>query len=133
MTNGKFSTILAANLVNTSHFRLTLNRLLAAILLLSVGLLISMSFILPYFAQHEATRLRALRYQTGRLVGSGLAFHAGSRWLRHPESSEPWAAFQDGPSMIDTDPAGAWTNPVPSAQSHAVATHARLIQHGAGR
>ena len=133
MNNGKDSTILAANLATKWAFRLTPNRILAAILLLGAGILLSMTFILPVFAQNDAVKLRALRSQTGRLLGSGLAFHAGSRWLRNPEASEPWAAFQDGPSMIDTDPAGAWTTPVSAARSRAVGTHSRLIQHGAGR
>ncbi len=112
---------------------MALQQYMSVFLLMSVLTLLSLSLILPYVQQRDAAILRTLRSQTGRLLGSGIAFHAGSRWLRHPELSEPWAAYQDGPSMMDTDPAGAWSNPVRSAQSHTVATQARLIQHGPRR
>lgn len=52
-----------------------------------------------------AERERALLV---RLVGvADLAVSSSSRWLRHPSSSEPGAAFSDAPAMLDTDPAGA--------------------------
>ena len=46
-----------------------------------------------------------------RVAGPELAVHSGSRWLRHPTRAEPWAALNDGPAVLDLDPAGAFASP----------------------
>jgi hypothetical protein len=41
-----------------------------------------------------------------RLASSDLALCGGARWLRSPSLEEPGAAFSEGPTMPDDDPAG---------------------------
>jgi hypothetical protein len=63
-------------------------------------------------------------------VGPELALHAGSRWLRHPTRSEPWAYGHDGPGVPDADPAGAFAPPPRAAlvadRAGTTVTRARL-------
>jgi hypothetical protein len=46
-----------------------------------------------------------------RLPSGDLALSGGARWLRHPSTEEPWAAFADGPATPDPDPAGGMMAP----------------------
>ena len=40
-----------------------------------------------------------------RLPAPALALSGGARWLREPALEEPGAAFDEGPAMLDADPA----------------------------
>lgn len=103
-------------------------RIFAACFAVSTTGVLVLSLILPLFSRSGAAQLRAQRARVSQIVSAGLAFHAGSRWLRHPEASEPWAPFQDNINMMDSDPAGSWTIAPNAAQLHAVSTHARLLR-----
>ena len=46
-----------------------------------------------------------------RIAPPDLALSFSSRWLRHGSQAEPAAAFSDGPSLLDTDSAGAFLAP----------------------
>ena len=59
----------------------------------------------------EAHALGPVRTLAARVVGPELAMFPASRWLRHPTRAEPWAAFSDGPAVLDIDPAGAIAPP----------------------
>jgi hypothetical protein len=83
--------------------------LAAVSLALSAGVAASALHARSLTAQRDraAPSLRA----AASAVGAELALHAGSRWLRHPTRSEPWAYGHDGPGVFDPDPAGAFASP----------------------
>lgn len=78
--------------------------------------------------ENDALSLRS----TALAVGPELALHAGSRWLRHPTRSEPWAYGHDGPGLADADPAGAFASaPRAVLADRSTVTHAELHRRGA--
>jgi hypothetical protein len=105
------------------HRRLVV--LAAAALALTAGVVVTELHARSLTAQRDrsAPALRA----AASAVGAELALHAGSRWLRHPTRSEPWAYGHDGPGVFDPDPAGAFASPPRATLVRgSVSTHASL-------
>jgi|GEM_PF-3103913 len=51
----------------------------------------------------DLSEARSLIHATGQ---ADLFLSSGSRWLRHPHTTEPSAASADAPDGLDVDPAG---------------------------
>ena len=76
-----------------------------AVALLLVGILCGAMVVDAHRrrAAVEHTEPRALVRATGE---GDLFLSSGSRWLRHPHTTEPTAAAADAPDGLDVDPAG---------------------------
>jgi len=82
--------------------------------LVLLGLAAGLGAVLADAAERRAAHRqgRQVRQATVRLLGSAdLVLSSSSRWLRHLSLSEPGAAFQDAPAILDLDPGGGITGP----------------------
>ena len=82
--------------------------------LVAAGALSMTSLLLVAHDLGKRSRSRHTNAQTLRVMTLGVAdlcLSTTSRWLRHPTQVESGAAFDDAPSSLDADAAGAWISP----------------------